>query len=643
VLVSNGKQEDQQSTMAFSLSDFSAIKKIGDGSMGTVYSAIHKSSKRKVVIKELASGLSATDSLILRLANEARAAAALVHDNIARVFDFGEEDGSFFISMEYVDGWDFEYLLQQPRPVPLAIGVMIVLQALKGLFYAHGRGAVHCDVKPGNILISRTGRVKVVDFGFAFAGTHSNEIIDPSKVYITPAYVPPEVVMGSRQQDVCMDIWSCGVLAYRILAGKFPFSSIDPTSLMFSIVHERQKDIRIASPVVPENVAGTVFDCLNKDKQLRPPTLGPLIASLENYINELGVRDVQKCVCDYLNGSFRIPPYLKGLLVRYHLRKGEALRDAGDVLGSEAHFGEVERYGGKDLLPKKWRITHEVPAEEEQPGETRQTVYLSREFLPGAIVLVVFGVLSMVGISVFIGTQRLSPPDTIASRAPVDTETSAIIAAKTQAREQIKPQEHDSALQSTVAPIDHQLTISANDTPATPPSLPRPEAAKRKRPAVLHSIERPSIQQAGAVMIGILRLSVDPPQAHVLVDGVKIPNAELSEGARLTVGSHSLAVFCDGYTTHNSTVRIERNETQALTVALKALEKGTGLLHVHSYPWAEVYVDDVDKGPCPTQQPIALSEGDHIVLVKRDGFKPYTETVHIARGEEARLKVELSR
>jgi hypothetical protein len=628
--------------MAFSLTDFSAIKKIGDGSMGTVYSAIHKSSKRKVVIKELASGLSAGDSLILRLSNEAKAAVALNHDNIARVFDFGEEDGSFFISMEYVDGWNFEYLLQRPRPVPLAIGAMIVLQALKGLFYAHGRGVVHCDVKPGNILISRTGRVKVVDFGIAFAGTHSSQLVDPSRVYITPAYVPPEVVMGSRQQDVCMDIWSCGVLAYRILAGEFPFFSIDPTSLMFSIVYEKQKDIRLAAPFVPETVAGTVFDCLNKDKQLRPPTLGPLIQSLENYIIELGVRDIQKCVCDYLNGSFRIPPYLTGLLVRYHLRKGEALRDAGDALGSEAHFGEVERYGGRELLPKNWRITSQAPAEEEQPGKSRQAVYLSRKLLAAAIVLVVLGVLSMVGISVLVGGQRLSPPDTVASRAPVDTEAIALIAAKTKVQDKAVPQEHDSALQSTPAPIDSQLA-SANDTPAALPSLPRPGAAKRKKPAVVHSVERPSVPQAGAVMIGILRISVDPPQAHVLVDGIKIPNATLPEGARLTVGSHSLAVFYDGYATHNGTVWIERNETQALTVELKALEKGTGLLHVHSYPWAEVYVDDVDKGPSPTQQPITLSEGDHVVLVKRDGFKPYTETVHIVRGEEARLKVELSR
>src|SRR5271157_6457845 len=192
--------------MAFSLNDFTTIKKMSDGAMGTVYTAVHKVSKRKVVIKELASGLMAGDSLIKRLADEARAAAALDHENIVHVFDSGEERGAFYVAMEYVDGWDFEHLLQQPQPMPLAIGAMIVLQALKGLFHAHSRGVVHCDVKPGNILISRTGRVKVVDFGFAFTGTHSRERIDPTKVYVTPAYVPPEVVMGSRQQDVYMDI-----------------------------------------------------------------------------------------------------------------------------------------------------------------------------------------------------------------------------------------------------------------------------------------------------------------------------------------------------------------------------------------------------------------------------------------------------
>jgi hypothetical protein len=316
----------------------------------------------------------------------------------------------------------------------------------------------------------------------------------------------------------------------------------------------------------------------------------------------------------------------------------------------------VERNGGKDLLPKKWRITHELPAGDVLPGvPNRNAVYLSRQFRAGAIALGVGGVLSIVGIVAFANIQKIPAPDRIAVRAPFDTKTSAINAAgtqapetaavspaKIQALEQVKPKEDDSAQQSTYAAIDHE-PASVNDTPEPQRSLARPETTKRKKTAILHAAERPSIQHVGAVMIGTLRLSIDPPQAHVLVDGNKIPNAALAEGERLTVGSHSLAAFCDGYATYNGTVRIERNETQALTVALKPLEKGTGLLHVHSYPWAEVYVDDVDKGPCPTQQPIALSEGDHVVIIKRDGFKTHSETVRIVKGEEARLKVELTR
>jgi serine/threonine protein kinase len=639
-----GNKKEQQSVMAFSLKDFSTIKKIGDGSMGTVYSAIHKSSKRKVVIKEFDSGVPPNDVLIKRLADEARASVALVHDNIARVFDFGEEDGSFYISREYIDGWDFEHLLRQPRPIPLAIGVMIVLQALKGLFHAHGRGIVHGDVNPDNILISKSGRVKVVDFGLASALALSRETIEPSSLFRLPAYVPPEVIMGGRQRDVFLDIWSCGVLAYRILAGRFPFFSKDPAALTFSIVYEKHKDIRLAAPVVPETVAGTVFDCLNKDKRERPPTLGLLIETLENYIVELGVRDIQKCVADYLNGPFRIPPYLTGLLVRYHLRKGEVMRNAGDMLGSEAHFSEVDRYGARELLPKNWRITRDAPEGEGEPGqEKRHSVNLSRQFRLAATALIVGSVLSIAGILSLVFNQKTPAPVTVVSETPLDSEAIAIIAAKSRAREQAKAQEHarDSTLQAAAAHVD-SLPAVVNDTPeALTSPAPRSESGKRKKPAVVHSIERPSIQQVGAAMVGTLVLIVDPPQAHVMIDGIKITNLALSEGARLTVGSHSLAVVYDGYITYNSTVRIERSETQTLTVSLKALEKGTGLLHVHSYPWAEVYVDDVDKGPCPTQQPLALSEGDHVVLIKRDGFKPYTETVHIAKGEEARLKVEL--
>ena len=213
--------------------------------MGNVYLATQVALDRRVVIKELTSTSQKDPKLIKRFENEAKSAAGLDHDNIIKVFDFGEDRQSFFISMEYVDGLDLEQLMYW-KPFPREIGLMILLQAMKGLNYAHNQGIVHCDVKPGNILISKTGKVKVVDFGLAHASIRAAEYADKASVFITPGYMPPELASGNDGENVLMDIWSTGVLAYRIICGVLPFASDDIRKLIFSIVHEQRK--RMFSP-----------------------------------------------------------------------------------------------------------------------------------------------------------------------------------------------------------------------------------------------------------------------------------------------------------------------------------------------------------------------------------------------------------
>ena len=195
--------------MAFSLKDFVDIKKIGEGGMASVFLATQVSLGRKVVIKQLALDLEKDQRLIKRFENEAKCAAALDHENIIQVFDYGEDNGSFYISMEYIDGWDLEHLMHR-QPFPMEIGMMMLLKALKGLNYAHARGTIHCDVKPGNILVSKAGKVKIVDFGLAQASYQAAEASHSSSVFITPGYMPPEVASGGSAQSVSADIWSAG-------------------------------------------------------------------------------------------------------------------------------------------------------------------------------------------------------------------------------------------------------------------------------------------------------------------------------------------------------------------------------------------------------------------------------------------------
>ncbi|HMD67893.1 MAG TPA: protein kinase, partial [Chitinivibrionales bacterium] len=129
--------------MAFSLRDFVDIKKIAEGGMGNVFVATQVSLGRKVVIKEMSLSTHKDAKLIRRFENEAKSAAALDHENIIQVFDFGADNGSFYISMEYLDGWDLEKIMHWD-PFPKEIGIMILVKALKGLEYAHQQGTVHC-------------------------------------------------------------------------------------------------------------------------------------------------------------------------------------------------------------------------------------------------------------------------------------------------------------------------------------------------------------------------------------------------------------------------------------------------------------------------------------------------------------------
>jgi serine/threonine protein kinase len=334
--------------MSFAIKDFSDIKKLSEGGMGSVYLATQLSLNRKVVIKELASNLHNEPQLIKRFENEAKSAAALNHENIIRVFDFGEDRKSFFITMEYIDGWNLDQIMHW-QPFRKEIGLMILVQAMKGLNYAHKHGTVHCDIKPGNILVSKTGSVKVVDFGLAHASSQTADSNDKSSIFITPSYVPPEVATGSGNQDIFTDIWSMGVLAYRITCGRLPFVGEDIRKLVYSIVHEKEKDIQMIVPSLPDDLAESFRGCLRKNPKDRIASLDPVIESLEKFIYDLGVRDIEKMVMNYVSDRHSVDPALAGLLLQYHMQKGNEYLDAGNSLKSDVHFREAEKYGALDL------------------------------------------------------------------------------------------------------------------------------------------------------------------------------------------------------------------------------------------------------------------------------------------------------
>ena len=208
------------------------LEVIGQGGMGVVYRARQRKLDRVVALKVLSRDAAKDPAFSERFNREARALARLNHPNIVTVHDFGEADGWFYLVMEYVDGADLRRVLQQGRLSPEE-ALRIVPVVCDALQYAHANGVVHRDIKPGNILMDREGRVKIADFGIAkLAGQTSADVtLTQSKQSMgTPHYMAPEQVESPLTVDHRADIYSLGVVFYEMLTGELPLGRFAPPS-----------------------------------------------------------------------------------------------------------------------------------------------------------------------------------------------------------------------------------------------------------------------------------------------------------------------------------------------------------------------------------------------------------------------------
>ena len=205
--------------------------RLGVGGMSTVQLAFDTRLERYVAVKLLAEHLAEDKSFVARFRREALAAARLVHPNVVQVFDFGldEDTGRNFIVMEHVDGQSCAEILRDQGARPPDESVSILTQACKGLDYAHRNGVVHRDVKPGNLLRSHEGVVKLADFGIAKAAEDS-EITKAGSVLGTAAYLSPEQARGEKAGPPA-DLYALGVVSYQLLTGRLPYEAASLTDL----------------------------------------------------------------------------------------------------------------------------------------------------------------------------------------------------------------------------------------------------------------------------------------------------------------------------------------------------------------------------------------------------------------------------
>jgi serine/threonine protein kinase len=303
------------------LGDYVLLRKLATGGMAEIWlgqKAGPAGFSKQVVIKKILPHLAEDEKFVEMFLDEARLAAQLEHPNIVQIFDLGERDGSYFIAMEFIDGCDLEAIMARAnavgRPLPPSFVARVMADACTALDYAHhfrdasGREAhlVHRDISPQNLLVSRTGVVKVVDFGVAKAATSSHKT-QTGAVKGKLSYMSPEQITA-KPLDGRSDIFALGIVLYELLTGMRPFGHDSELLAVTAILHEQPRQPSALQSDIPIELENVILRALQKDPNDRFPSAADMQIALEQSLRARGEILTNRDIARYLEDLFSESP-----------------------------------------------------------------------------------------------------------------------------------------------------------------------------------------------------------------------------------------------------------------------------------------------------------------------------------------------
>lgn len=263
---------------------YEIIKSIGEGGMANVYLAYDTILDRRVAIKVLRGDLSNDEKFVRRFQREALSASSLSHPNIVEMYDVGEDNGIYYIVMEYIEGVTLKQLIKKRGALTLSEAIDIMLQITDGISQAHDSYIIHRDLKPQNIMIKEDGTIKITDFGIAMA-LNSTQLTQTNSVMGSVHYLPPEQASG-KGSTIRSDIYSMGILFYEILTGSLPFKGENAVEIALKQMRDEIPSVRKKNSAIPQSVENVIIKATAKNPKNRYSDSKEMHADLLTVLND---------------------------------------------------------------------------------------------------------------------------------------------------------------------------------------------------------------------------------------------------------------------------------------------------------------------------------------------------------------------